>query len=246
MRAVELDDASAEAHVALAGVKIFADFDWPGAQREFRRALALNPNDALAHHWYANLYLDPQGHYEDGIAEMKRAQELDPLSLIINTDLGYAYYVAGQDDAAASQYLKVLEMDPNFLPARDDLWLLYIKQQNYEAAWRERIESLRIAAPAQLVSKVEEVHAREGYRGVQRRCAASQGTYGIDGYPKSAWETAMAYVRLGQKGEAIASLETAYEENSPAIIYIKRDPFWDSLRNEKGFKALQQEIGLLQ
>jgi len=246
LRAVELDDSSAEAHVALGGVRVFADFDWQGAEAEFRRAIELNPNDALAHHWYANLYLDPQGRYEEAIAEMKQAQELDPLSLIINTDLGYAYYVAGADDEATSQFQKVLEMDPNFVPARYDLSLLYLKQKNYEAAWRERTAEMRISTPPQLVARIEKVYARGGYRAVEQERAASEGTFDVAGYPKSAWDTAQAHMFLGEKEQAISFLEVVYQQRNPAIIYIYCDPFWRTLRSEPRFQSLEREVGVLQ
>ena len=246
LRGVELDQSSSEAHVALGGVRVFADFDWPGAEAEFRRAIELNPNNAQAHHWYANLYLDPQGRYEEAIAEMKRAQELDPLSLIINTDLGYAYYVAGSDDAAFSQFQKVLEMDPNFVPARYDLSLLYLKQDKYDAAWKERIAGLRISAPAKLVSRMEQVHTSEGYRGVEQERATSEGTFGVPGYPTSAWDTAQAYTSVGEKAQAISFLEMAYQQRNPAIIYINCDPFWKTLHSEPRFQKLAREVGVLQ
>jgi TolB-like protein/Tfp pilus assembly protein PilF len=246
LRAVELDDSSAEAHVALGGVRVFADFDWPDAEAEFKRAIELNPNNAQAHHWYANLYLDPQGRYEEAIAEMKRAQELDPLSLIINTDLGYAYYVAGRDADAGSQFRKVMNMDPNFVPAMYDLYLLDLKRKDDLGAWRDRLAGLRVSVPSELRSKMEEVYNRAGYRGVEQEVAASQGTFGLRDYPKSVWDAAQAYAYLGEKDRAISFLETSYEQRNPAIIYIKCDPYWTSLHFDPRFQDLERKLGVLQ
>src|SRR2546425_10817938 len=106
LKALELDDTLAEAHTTLAGVLAAYDLDWPAAEREFRRALQLNPRYASAHHWYALRYLAPMGRLDEAIAEMKRAQELDPLSPIISTNLGMAYYYARQYDQAMEQYRK--------------------------------------------------------------------------------------------------------------------------------------------
>jgi TolB-like protein len=240
-RAVELDSTSAEAHVALGGTKVFSDFDWSGSEAEFKLAIELNPNDAEAHHWYANLYLDPRGQYEEAIAEIKRAQELDPLSLIINTDLGYAYYVAGFDDAASSQFHKVLEMDPGFVPAQYDLSMLHLKQKMSNAPLEEKIAELRISGPSRLLSKVEELSGQKAFRGAEQEHLASQE---LSNDPKSVWEMALAYLYLGDKSEALSSLEAAYQQRNPAIIYIKCDPFWNTLRSESRFQDLERKLGM--
>lgn len=246
LRAVELDGSSAEAHVALGGVRVFADFDWPGAEAEFKRAIELNPNNAQAHHWYANLFLDPQGRYQEAIAEMQRAQQLDPLSLIINTDLGYAYYVAGWDKEASNQFHKVTQMDPNFVSAIYDLSLLDLKRNDEQGAWRGRLAELRTTATPELVSRMEQVYSRAGYRGVEQERAISEGTFGIRDYPKSAWDAAQAYTYLGEKEQAISFLEAAYQQRNPAIIYIKADPFWSGLHSDRRFQELERKVGLLQ
>jgi TolB-like protein/Tfp pilus assembly protein PilF len=114
-RALELDETLAEAHSALAYVKSFYDWDWPGAEREFRRAIEIDPNYASAHHWYS-LYLEATGRLDEAIAETKRAQEADPLSLISSVAAAQAFYFARRYDQAIEQSRKALEMDPNFLP----------------------------------------------------------------------------------------------------------------------------------
>ncbi len=243
-RAVELDDTSSEAHVALGGAKVFSDYDWTGAEAEFKRALELNPNNALAHHWYANLYLDPQGRYEDAIAEMKRAQELDPLSLIINTDLGYAYLVAGSDDAALKQFQQVLEMDSSFAPARYDLTMLDLTRKRSNASLSERISYLRNSGVPSFAILMENLYLNQKQSGTGREQPASQAPPGLQSNIKLVWGTAQAYAYLDDKQRAITLLEAAYEMRTPAIIYIKCDPFWSTLRGEARCQQLERKVGL--
>src|SRR5579862_735427 len=141
LRAVALDDNSAEPHTSLAGIDVFS-WNWPDAEKEFQRALVLNPNYALAHHWHGNLYLSPLGRHAEAIAELKRAQELDPLSLIVQTDLGFAYFFAGQYEAAFSQYQKVLAANPSFAPLHWVLGNYYFEREMYGPAMEELAQLL--------------------------------------------------------------------------------------------------------
>ena len=117
MQALDIDDSLAEAHTSLGLVKEHFEWDWAGAEREFKRAVELNPNSSTAHHWYGD-YLSNMGRLEEGMRETKKALELDPLSLITNTTMGWQLYLAGQNDQAVDQLRKVLEIDPKFSPAR--------------------------------------------------------------------------------------------------------------------------------
>src|SRR5262249_25428606 len=116
MRAAALDDALAEAHCSLGYVKLYYDWDWNGAEKEYKRAIDLNPNYATAHHGYA-YYLVSIGRTEDAIAEIQKAQALDPLSLIINTDHGEFYYFARRPDRAIEQFRRALDLDAGFVRA---------------------------------------------------------------------------------------------------------------------------------
>jgi TolB-like protein/Tfp pilus assembly protein PilF len=243
-RAVALDDASARAHVILAGTKVFFDFDWKGAQSHFQRALALNPNDALAHHWYANLYLAPEGRLQEAIAEMKVAQQLDPLSLIINTDLGYSYYLAGEDDNAQTQFRNVLQMDPEFVPAHYDLSKLYLKRRMYDAAVKEIALDLQYSGQAQRVPALQQTYSKSGYGGVVQLIVASNDRQG-GGVRPSPLGVAQAYLFLGDTQRALSALEYAYAEHEPGIIYLKADPAWNELRPNPRFQALERHAGLI-
>src|SRR5438093_5579965 len=117
LKAIELDPTLAEAHVALGHIRLWLDWQWPAAELEFKQGISLNPNSALAHNQYA-LYLATMGRLDDAIAEVKRAQELDALSPIVNTDLGWYLLYAGRSGEAVDQFRKTLDLDPNYLSAR--------------------------------------------------------------------------------------------------------------------------------
>ena len=244
-KAVALNDSSAQAHVILAGTKVLFDFDWVGAKADFDRALTLNPNNALAHHWYANLYLEPNGRYQEAIAEMKIAQQLDPLSLIINTDLGYAYYVAGDGDAALAQFHKVLEMDPDFVPAHYDLAMVYTKRGMYAEAVRQLVQDMQISGHGDQAANLLAIYDRSGYRGVEKAVVA-----GSDGKPvgmrPSFTSAAEAHLFLGEVPQAISCLQSAYRNREAELIYLKADPVWSGLRSDAEFQNIERKLGLIQ
>ncbi len=124
-KALQLDDTLAEAHTSLAAVLARYDWDWPGAEKEFKRAIELNPRYAVAHEWYAAWYLVPMGRLQEAIAEEKRAQELDPVSLIINFELGIVLHYAREYDQAIEQFRKTLELNPNFPQAQTYVAVAY-------------------------------------------------------------------------------------------------------------------------
>jgi Tfp pilus assembly protein PilF len=132
-KALELDDTLGEAHSSLATVKQYCDWDWPGAEREFRRAIELNPSYATAHQRYGEL-LSALGRYEEALAEIKRAQQLDPFSLIINAVSGLILLDAGRDDLAIEQLRKTLELDPNFAHARFILGTVHLRKRAFAEA----------------------------------------------------------------------------------------------------------------
>src|SRR5262249_31928206 len=143
MKALELDPDLAEAHASLAYVRTFYDWDWPGAEKEFKRSIELNPNYATAHHWYA-LYLTVAGRQSDALAEVKRAQELEPLSLIINTNAGRLLYYSRQYDKAIEQHKKTIDLNSAYGEVR--LWLgkAYLQKAMYTEAIAELQEATRL------------------------------------------------------------------------------------------------------
>ena len=136
VRALEIDEALAEGHNSLAFVRLLYDWDWQDAERQFKRALKLNPGYATAHHWYAE-HLAAMGRADEALAEMKRAFELNPLSLIINTLVGWVHYRARNYDEAITALIKTLEMDPHFVPAHLFLGWSYQQKGLYKEAIAE-------------------------------------------------------------------------------------------------------------
>lgn len=134
-RAVEIDDHLAAAHTSLAYAKRLCDWDWQGAEREFKLAIQLNYSYATAHHWYSE-YLAGMGRFDEALEEARRAEELDPQSLIINTNLGWILYLAHKSDEAIIALKKTLKMDPGFFLAQQLLWQTYVKKGMYEEACR--------------------------------------------------------------------------------------------------------------
>lgn len=243
-RAIELDGSSVEALTALAGIRAIFDYDWPGAETAFRRALDLNPNYAPAHHWYANLYLDPQGRVDEAIEEMKRAQELDPLSLIINTDLGYAYYLAGQSDAALHQYRKVLEMDPTFYAAHFAVSDIYLRRGMYNEWLSEYVQAVRLFGNPGQVQGIEELYKAGGYRAVVAAEAHMTGPFGPSRESRVYGTAAQAYMELGDKEQALTMLEESYARGERGFIYLKVDPLWVPLHSDARFQSLARKMGL--
>jgi TolB-like protein/DNA-binding winged helix-turn-helix (wHTH) protein len=247
LKAIDLDDRLAEAHTSLAAVRIFLDWDWAGSELEFKRALDLNPNYAPAHHWYGNILLGPLGRHDEAIAELKRARELDPLSLIINADLGYAYYLARQYDSALVQYQKVLAMDHSFVPVHHDLLRYYAQKKMYDAWVQEQSTDFELVGFPERARLLKNLYANGGSQAVLFQMAKSRGAFGSGTkVPEqgSFCTAAEAYAALQAKRQALAALEQCYSEREPGLIYLKVDPAWDNLRSETAFQELEHRIGL--
>jgi TolB-like protein/Flp pilus assembly protein TadD len=241
LKAVALDDNSAEPHTSLAGIDVF-EWNWPDAEKEFQRALALNPNYALAHHWYGNLYLSPLGRQADAIAELKRAQELDPLSLIVQTDLGFAYFFAGQYDAAFSQYQNVLAANPSFAPVHWVLGQYYFEREMYGPAVEELAQLLSHNGDAEMARRIRASYTAGRAQEFLRFITQAKGAHGrlYFGFEY----IAKAYMRLGQKKAALAALERDFRVHDADLIRLKADPTWTSLRGETEFQEIERRIGL--
>ncbi|MGH9642627.1 MAG: winged helix-turn-helix domain-containing tetratricopeptide repeat protein [Terriglobales bacterium] len=240
LKALALDDGLAEAHTSLAAVKVFDGWYWAGAEAEFKRALEINPNYAPAHHWYGNILLDPLGRHEEAIAELKRAQGLDPASLIINTDVGFAYYLARRYDDALAQYQKVLAMDSSFIPVHYDLSLYYaLKGMGDE--WIRESQSIMDAERAQAARSR---YVKEGFRGVLLENAATRGSFRSANPSNSFLGGAESYAVLGMHRQALAALQRACDQHDPGLIFLKVDPVWDGLRSDPAFQAIERRMGL--
>ncbi|MFZ0952002.1 MAG: winged helix-turn-helix domain-containing protein [Candidatus Sulfotelmatobacter sp.] len=246
-KALQIDSSLAEAHTSLAAVKVLHDWDWRGAEQEFRRAIALNPNFARAHHWYGNLLLGPEGRHEEAIAELERARELDPLSLIINADAGFGYYLAGRYEPALQAYRSVLAVNPNFVPVRFYLAKYYRQTGQYDLWLKESVEDDRLSGSPGRGQSLQRLYAQGGFRAAMQDMAKPPEV-GSLARPKpfriDSCSSAEANAALGKNAAALNALEDCYRWSEPALIYLKVDPVWTNLRPEPRFQALLGRLHL--
>lgn len=242
-KALDLDDALAEPYTSLAFVKQRFDWDWSGAEDAFKYALALNTNYATAHHWYA-LYLIQRGRTEESLTEIKRAQELDPLSLIINTDVGRVFYYARWYDQAIEQHQKTLEIDSNFVRAYLDLGQVYRQKALYEEAIAAFQKALKPAGNSTvLLALLGHAYGVSGRNDKAQKVLDELKQRSDQGYIPPGY-FAWVYLGLGEKDQALDWLEKAYEERASWLVFLKVDPLFDSLREDPRFITLLKKVGL--
>ena len=241
LKALEIDDSLAEAHISLASAKFEYDWEWAAAEKEFRRGLELNPGYATGHQWYAE-YLRAVGRQEEGLAEMKRALELDPLSLIINASLGWEYVFLRQYDRAIAQCRKTVEMEPRFPNARVCLMEAYLLAGRGADAVPEiqELAKLEGAAP-EAVAAIRQAYERAGIKGLLQLRVDVLREEAKHGYVRPTL-FAETYALLGDKEQAMAWLEKAYDERDGFLAYVKTWPFYDPLRDDPRFQALQRRM----
>jgi TolB-like protein len=247
VRALELDETLAEAHVSLGRVMAAYDWDWTSAEKEYKRAIELNPRYAVAHQWYGG-YLSVMGRSDEAIAERKRALGLEPLSLTINFELGLAYYYARDYDHAIEQFQKTLELDPNFAAAHNFLPAAYEQKGMYSEAIAEFKKAIPLTARSEsTLSKagLGHVYAVTGRKSDARIVLGELKQTSAQQYVP-ATSIALIYAGLGEKDEAFVWLDRAYEERAFQMQWIKIEPRWDSLRSDPRFKELLHRIGLPQ
>ncbi len=241
MKALELDDSLAEAHATLGGIRRTYDWDWAEAEKEFNRAIELNPNYAGAHQWRANLF-NATGRREQGLSDMKRAVELDPLSLIINADLGRSFYLARQYGESLKQLQKTLDMDPTFGFAHIWLGQVYEQQNIFDKAISEFQKGVTLSG----VSTYALARLGHAYGVAGKRREAQKVLNELNDLSKqkyvSSYDIALIYVGLGEKEQAFAWLEKAYHERS--MEFLKVDPQLDPLRSDPRFVELLRRTGL--
>jgi serine/threonine protein kinase/Flp pilus assembly protein TadD len=244
LKAMEIDQALSEAHVSLAFVKADYTWEWSGAEKGFQRAIALNPNHAIAHQWYGYA-LWKTGKFEESIAEHNRALELDPLSLAVNRNLGLALLIARHYDPAISQLRKALEMDPGFVLARDYLGIAYAKKGMYKEAVTECEKAAAIvSATPYALSALGYVYAVSGKKAEAQNVLDRLNGLSEQRYISSRFAAGVC-AGLGDKDKTFDLLRAAYEDRSlqigPGII---ADPTLDSVRSEARFGDLLRLTGL--
>ncbi len=242
LQALDIDDTLAEAHTSLGLVKEHFEWDWVGAEKEFKRAIELNPNLATAHHWYGD-YLTNMGRFGEGLAETKKAQGLDPLSLIINTTLGWQFYLAGQNENAVEQLRKVLEIDPKFSPARRILEEVYARMGRYKEAVAEREKALSLSGGPELAASIEEDFTKSGYKGVLQSWLEGLTELSKHSYVSS-YSIAESYMRMDEKQKAFEWLEKAYEEHDSGLVSLAVEPMFETIRPDPRFKEIVRRMKL--
>jgi serine/threonine protein kinase/tetratricopeptide (TPR) repeat protein len=243
--ALRLDDNLAEGHTSLAFVKMAYQWDWAAADREFRRAIELNPNYATAHQWYAS-YLVMMGRFDESIREIKRAQELDPLSRIINANLGLHYYYARKFDESVEQLKKTISLEETFFVPHQYLGRTYIQKGMYREALAEleRARQLSNNAP-EVVASLGHAYAVAGRPADAQKALADLDEIAKERYVLPYFRAAV-YTGLGDKDQAFAWLERAFEERHPGLVLVNIDPRFDTLRSDPRFVALLRRLGLPQ
>jgi tetratricopeptide (TPR) repeat protein len=246
LKALEVDDNLAEAHVALGWVSFTYDWDWPAAEKHFERALALNPTSPAAHHQWYSIYLGALGRSGEALAEAKRALDLDPVSPVINHNVAEQLYLARQFDQAIEQCRKTLEMDPSFPLTHSLLGRAYLAKGMYRDALAESEKYLALSPrnPAALASLAYE-HARSGERSQALRVLDELRALSKERHVPS-YLFAVVYAGLGERDQAFAWLEKAYEERDGSLPMLKVNPTWDPLRSDPRFAGLVRRVGLPQ
>jgi serine/threonine protein kinase/tetratricopeptide (TPR) repeat protein len=243
VRALLIDDQLAEAHNSLAGIKGVLDWDWPGAESEYRKAITLNPNYATAHHWYA-LQLMLMGRTDESLAEIKQAQRLDPLSLGINKDFAVLLIWARRYDDALEQCRKTLEIDSTFLTMYPVMAQAYEgKQMNGEAVTQLQKAHGWSPDDQEISISLAQAHALAGMKTEAQRILNE-----LDKPPKEHQnlpnEMALLYALLGSKDQAFEILQKAYENHYFVVSEVKTDPRFEVLRSDSRYADLLRRIRL--
>jgi TolB-like protein/DNA-binding winged helix-turn-helix (wHTH) protein/Flp pilus assembly protein TadD len=241
-KALALNESLAEAHTSLAFVKMHFEQDWEGSEKEFQRAIALNPSYVTAHHWYAYCLL-AQTRFEEALREIRLAQELDPLSLIINTDVAEILYFSRRYDEAIQQAQRTLEMDPSFALANRVLGLSYEQKGMYTESIAAFQALIRLSGRADYAlaalgrSYALSGNRREAQKLLDELLALKPANSGALIGP------AIVHAALGNKDQALSWLEKLAEQRA-GIILIKVEPYFDSLRPDPRFRAIERRLSL--
>ena len=241
-KALSINDRQAEAHSASAMIKFLGEWNWDAAESEFNRSISLNPNVADAHHDYAQ-FLSIIGRHDEALKESKIAQELEPLSAIINADAGWFYYRARRYDEAMAESRNVLKLEPTFASAQLCIINCLRMKGQYEQARAESIKLLRDNGKLALVPEInapdpQEALRRLDLRRLQRISEMEKDTY-ITPFSK-----AYLYASAGDVDKAMTWLETAYQEHDIGVLQLNITPMFDVLRADPRFDDLVKRIGL--
>jgi TolB-like protein/predicted Zn-dependent protease len=242
-KALEIDPGLAAPHAALGWVRLHYDWDWPAAAVDFRRSLELDANRATTRHWHS-FYLSAMGRVDEAVAEARRAWELDPLSLIVNTNLFQPHYYARRFEEAAAGAAKVTKMEPAFPLGHDWQGLAAAARGEYaEAIAAYEAFAAHGGAASRALALVGNARGRAGDGGGARQALDALAALAARRYVP-AYHFALVHIGLGQRDEAFAWLERAYEERSDQLAYLGVEPLLDPLRADPRFEVLRRRLGL--
>ena len=245
LKALELDNTLAEAYTSLGYIASTYEWDFPSAEKNFKRALELNPSYATAHHWYGLTYLSYVGRHDEAILETQRAAELDPLSLIINASYGRAFYYAKQYDKAIEQFRKTIELDPSFVRAHLYLGWTFEAKGMFNEAIAEYEKARALDDSPVISASLAHVLAVAGRKDEAQKLLVELSDLSQRRYV-SAYDLALIHTGLGEKDRAFQFLEKAYQERSSALSWLRVDARLDNLRSDPRFSDLQRRVGLPQ
>jgi tetratricopeptide (TPR) repeat protein len=243
-KALDLDPTLAEAHASLGYALMYYDWNFTGAETEFKRAIELNPNYAIAHQWYAYLLTAMERPLSDAEGEIARAKALDPLSVPINIDRAYILHYYERNDEALRSVRLALEMNPKYAPGYFWLGRIYTSQGRYADADAalEHIGALRTWTPAMAVRGY--LYAKSGRPHDAKNLLAEFDDLVRQGRYASSYAIAIVYAGLGDRERVFSYLDAAYRERSHWLVWLKRDPRWNDVRSDPRFHRLVQQIGL--
>ena len=241
-KAVALDDSVAQAHLAIAEIKLYADWNFPAAEKEFRRTLELDPNDAQAHQWYAE-FLSLMSRHVEAIAEIQNAERLDPSSMIIHHQAGQVYQAARMYPEALLEYRRALMIQPGFGPTYSTIALAYRRQGRYA----ESLEAQRQAnlywdpggTAVKDLDRVADAFRKEGKSGFLR--ASLEFT---KKHAELAYDFAYDYALLGENDQALQWLQKSLDARQSQILNLQNDPEFDHLRSDPRFQEIAKKVGL--
>jgi tetratricopeptide (TPR) repeat protein len=239
--ALKIDDTLAEARTSLAFIKHRWDWARADAEAEFKLAIRYKPTYAPAHQWYSS-FLVAMGRFDEAIAEAKRAQELEPLSFIGNSHLGWILYLAGRYDEAIDHCKRLLDVDPNFFPARRYMGLAYEQKGMYQEAIAQFQQGVKLSGSPLMISLLGHAYAVSGRKADAQRVLAE-----LDQQKQkyvSPYTIATIYAGLGEKEQAFKWLERAFEDRDIWLMNLGVDPLFKTIRSDQRFSQLLGRIGL--
>jgi len=238
MKALQLDGNLAETHVSLGAIRFLYDWDWPQAEKEFTEAVKLNPNSSDAHLW-RGVFLAQMGRSDEGISEIKVAENLDPLSLAVHVNAGWVYYLARRNEQAVQEWRKILDIDPHFTVTHGSIWIAYVKQAEMGTV---------LPPPSSVDADALQLAAITGRQAVTgNRAEAERLLSRLDSISKHhyvcPYEMATAHAVLGNKDKALDWLSRGLKERSGCMPDLKVDPRLDSLRSDPRFEDFLKRVG---